>query len=580
MIRWRKSTRSLLRRLATGLVLAFVVSVLAGLLLSDATWRADNWVYDQWSERLAAEPGDNIVIVSIDQKSVTELGSWPWSRRRHAALIDRLTALGVEAIGLNILFTEPSALDPDADALLARAIADNGRTVLPVYAEADSRSALTVELLPIPELASVAAGLGHVDQAPDADGVTRHVFLKAGLGTPHWPSMALALQQLDDPGAFPHPPSGRIPEDQSPASVWHWVRDHRVLLSWSSPPDGFARVSYVDVLNDRVPGELLAGRWALVGVELSGLGDQLIWPGWRVDQDRLSGVEFQANALDMLLAGRRIDSLGSASSFAISIGFLLIPMLWVGVAASINHRRPFVPLVITLLSAGLALLLSLLLFKFAMTWFPPVPVILALGLLALISLSWMYFDSRRVARIDALTGTATRMVLDEALSQELRLAKRNRTPLTLLMIDVDRFKRLNDGYGHAAGDAALRALADVLRQHVKRSRVVAARMGGDEFALLLPETSSKIALDIARDMLADFGARSSNMAESGAVDDGIPPFTISIGVYTHDFSDDGSLKHIYERADSALYQAKQRGRNRSYVYRVEDHAAVRPMFAG
>lgn len=573
------STGSAMRCLLTGLVLACVVGAAAALVWLDGTWRADNWLYDQWVSRQAAPPSDEIVVVAIDQKSVAELGSWPWSRRTHAELIDRLTALDVKAIGFNVLFVDPSTSDPGADALLARAIADNGRTVLPVYAQTGGGSVLTVELLPIPELVAAAAGLGHVDQSSDADGVTRHMFLHAGLGQARWPSLALALQQLDGPWGRDYPTVRRLPEGLAPDAPWKWVRDHRVLLSWANPPDGFVRVSYVDVLAGRVPDGVLAGRRILVGADLSGLSDQLIWPGWRADEDRLPGVGFQANALDMLLSGRRIDSMGYTARFLLSAGLLLIPMLLVGKAALHGDWRPLVPLAVTLFSAGLALLVSFLLFKFAAVWFPPVSTMLVLGMLGLISLSWMYFDSRRTARIDPLTGASTRIVFDEALKRELRLAKRFRTPLTLLLVDVDRFKRLNDGYGHAAGDAVLKVLVDALAEHGRRARAVVARMGGDEFALLLPATRTEQALDIAKELMSGFALHCARIFDPHSSKDGGPQATISMGLYTYDLDERLGAIDIYERADSALYQAKQRGRNRSYVYQHPGDGAVEPALA-
>ena len=127
--------------------------------LSGVTAPLDAWVYDRLVLGAAPEADPRIVVVDIDQKSLAELGRWPWSRRTHAQLVDRLRVAGAKGIAFNILLSEPALFDPEGDALLARAIGQSGRVVLPVLAESVQLNGPSVELMPIPEFAASAASL-------------------------------------------------------------------------------------------------------------------------------------------------------------------------------------------------------------------------------------------------------------------------------------------------------------------------------------------------------------------------------------------------------------------------------------
>jgi CHASE2 domain-containing sensor protein len=180
-----------------GLALALTTLALV-LLYTNALYRWD-WLFYDWN--LAAwsrAPADDIVIVAVDEQSLREMGRWPWSRRTHAELVRTLGAAGAKAIAMDIVFAEPDATDPAADAELADALARNGRVVLPVLNEQSRLNGQLLETLPIPALAAAVAGLGHVDVELDPDNIARGVYLKAGLGSPHWPTLALALLELTD----------------------------------------------------------------------------------------------------------------------------------------------------------------------------------------------------------------------------------------------------------------------------------------------------------------------------------------------------------------------------------------------
>lgn len=99
--------------------------------------------------------------------------------------------------------------------------------------------------------------------------------------------------------------------------------------------------------------------------------------------------------------------------------------------------------------------------------------------------------------IDSLTGVKNRSAFDKRLIAESRISRRQETPIALLMLDIDRFKSINDQYGHLAGDQALRVIAQTLQQHLKRPTDLVSRFGGEEFAIILPNTAAEGAIQVA-----------------------------------------------------------------------------------
>lgn len=172
------------------------------------------------------------------------------------------------------------------------------------------------------------------------------------------------------------------------------------------------------------------------------------------------------------------------------------------------------------------------------------------------------------ARTDSLTGLPNRRAFDEHLAWWLDQWRRGRqTPVSLLLIDVDRFKQLNDRYGHPAGDAALRWLAKKARATV-REVDVAARYGGEEFAVIMPGVAAAAAAVLAERLRAAIAAEP--FTHAGAT----LQVTASIGLATSLGNDDPAS--LARRADEALYAAKQNGRNRCYRHDGRETIAVPP----
>ena len=166
----------------------------------------------------------------------------------------------------------------------------------------------------------------------------------------------------------------------------------------------------------------------------------------------------------------------------------------------------------------------------------------------------MYQRLEMIASTDGLTGLTNRRRFVELLHEVYLRAERFKRKMTLLMIDADHFKIINDTYGHPVGDLVLKRLAGLLQEEARRTDVV-ARYGGEEFVLLLEETDAEGALLVA-ERIRD---RVSHQVVQG--DFGSVKITVSLGIAT--WPDNGrTAEEVLKNADQALYQAKRQGRNR------------------
>lgn len=178
---------------------------------------------------------------------------------------------------------------------------------------------------------------------------------------------------------------------------------------------------------------------------------------------------------------------------------------------------------------------------------------------------------RLLATTDGMTGLTNRRAFDQALESEMSRTKRAGLPLSLLLIDVDRFKAYNDIYGHQAGDEALKTVATCLREALKRPGDIAARYGGEEFVAILPNTDEDGAFFIAdafRENLRALGLPHTGSEKS--------VLTVSVGIAVIDERDAGmNATELVRRADEALYNAKGAGRDRVTGWRARSE--IRPV---
>jgi len=178
-----------------------------------------------------------------------------------------------------------------------------------------------------------------------------------------------------------------------------------------------------------------------------------------------------------------------------------------------------------------------------------------------------------MAMVDGLTGLFVRRYFDARIEEEIERSKRYGTPFSVVMMDVDDFKRLNDTHGHLAGDRVLRGVAQLVRSQM-RGVDTAARYGGEEIAIILPRTEMVAALNQAERIRAAIADHRITIDGTGASP--VLGVTASFGIAAYPESGASTAEELVKRADRALYRAKKTGKNRVELYWVDESGEFVP----
>lgn len=172
----------------------------------------------------------------------------------------------------------------------------------------------------------------------------------------------------------------------------------------------------------------------------------------------------------------------------------------------------------------------------------------------------------KLSTTDGLTTLANRRSFDENYAHEYKRSSRERIPLSIIMIDIDHFKKFNDNYGHLVGDDCLKSVAAITKKSVHREGDLVARYGGEEFIILLPNTTLEGAQHVAETLCNDVANMKFNINDHNV------PVTISLGVANQLPNEVNEPETLIKQADTALYQAKESGRNKvcSFKYESEE----------
>lgn len=670
--------------LATLLVLVAVLMV-----LTDVLSRWDLNIYDIGLRLLQRPAPNSITVVSIDEESISTLGRWPWPRKLHGQLIDRLAAANARAVGFDILFDQNDPTDIAGDFAFGAAARKFGKVAL-ATAPVPGRDTGIYAALPMPALEG--ATIGHVDVELDQDGIARQIYLHGGVGSARWPALGLAIKDLGEQvGSLPQVPDAKSRAELGATSAW--VRAEPYRIPFYGGASAIPHVSYARLLRgDPDAIERVRGKFVVVGVTAIGLSSGFVTPGSA--HREMPGVELTANVLGSLLEGVRILQMPVWAKVLLSALLAVVPIALFARARTWSLAAYFGWLVAILVVSAAMLYL-------AHTWFPPASALAAAALsyplwswgrlnasLSALTLernlaratlhsigdavvttakdgrvdylnpvaetmtgislarargkpledvvrtfdqngqrvvpppvkeclvegkavhasqylllrgeseertiSWnanpirdssgavqglvlAFADVTRVLALtremvrqathDGLTDLPNRVLLEDRLATALPRAHRADEQVAVMFIDLDGFKKINDGLGHAAGDQLLREVAQRLKESCREEDSV-ARWGGDEFIVVLERLHSRdIAASRASQLIQSLAQPFSLAGQEVSV-------TISIGISF--FPKDGKdAATLLKRADAAMYRAKEEGRNGFRFYSARMSARAR-----
>lgn len=561
------------------LLICMLITGLAVFLLSTGRLdRFENLVLDAFLKNRPPAAGESsVLLIEIDRESLQAIGPWPWPWRYYAEMIDILKKHQARAAIFDFPLKSPSFEEDKA--LLSKALADAENVYLPVSLESKTNKKFWIHSLPVDlepagertvwahpplEIEARADGTGHTNLEPDSDGVTRRVKAVLSYGQESHPYLALAAAwQIKHNGArLPQNAELEMPLDEA----------GRLMVNWYGKwKESFQRISFSDVVRSSQASEKglrpmtnldsLKGKICLIGLTSSEFSNTYLTPL----EPGVPSVAIQANVLSSVSQGRYL----TPASFTLNAFYLCI----VGFLAS---------LAFTLLRNVSAFLLGLglgvlwLALSYGVFWYQSIwvyslqPVLLTLVLFIFSAIYTTFVGSRERSKLfdlatrDGLTGLFVIRHFREILNQAVKEVQEKKEPLCIALIDIDNFKKINDTYGHPAGDMVLKTTAEIVCRHCRSRRPLhkvdfAARYGGEELIIMFRGTK-----------LADAAFKAAERVRK-AVEEHVFDWegqaikvTISLGVGSL-HSGENIPDLMVRRADEALYRAKRAGKNQVCV---------------
>lgn len=479
--------------------------------------------YRPWNE--------DIVLITIDEKSINALGWFPWKRDRHTQLLQQLTAAEVKTVAFNILFSEETA----EDAAFAQAIADHGQVLLANAWYQEKRL-----LSPNQRLASKAIAVGHMTQVQTSLPVSVKPHINGH------PALAIATAQV---------------HQLSQNELKLFAVTQPLLPHWPAPVSQLQQYSFVDVMEQRVPKEALQGKIALVGMTAEGF-DPLVSP---IEPNKpVSGIHLHAALIHSYLEQ---NFLHRPNQHWGVLGLILWAIGLRYGLSRLTERKQLITLAIGIIIwpviAILALNANILL-----------PISLPILLLVSTGFSLLVISNTRLRSInsqlqskattDALTGIRNRAFFNDYSAYLWHRCVREQQSLCLILCDVDHFKQYNDTYGHLVGDHCLYQVAQSLQFSLYRSSDIVARYGGEEFVILLSDANLEHGCTVAKRIQDQLGQRAIPHKSSSCSD----LVTLSFGIACIRPTRNDRLETLIDQADKALYRAKLAGRDRYMVQQL------------
>lgn len=509
---------------------------------------------------IQVHPG--IVLIDMEEESIQAIGRWPWPRYNHAALVHILNEWKTRSIVFDVIFSEPSTTFDDESFI--ESLKEKGNVYLPVMLETVHDKKHWTHALP--EFEKYVKGTGHINIYPDQDGTIRHIepYLEENQQIhPH-----LSVQVAYDYLGKPVPDRGRLPFplDSKQRMVVNWAG------KWATTFEHYPFVeiikSYAAIKEGRpptIPPEKLKNKICLIGLTAAGLTDIKPTPLETV----YPAIGAHANVINSILTNQFV--------YPVPLRWNQIALVFIGILASVFF---FFSKKIISFIAGLSLGMiwvgiSFFLFVKQGIWLYAItPLFLIFSLFVFSAVFSLIIGKKEQERLftlatrDGLTGLYVIRHFRTLLNHAAAEAHQKKVPLSLILIDLDFFKKVNDTYGHVAGDLVLKRMAKILQETVKKDSVhpdwnIPARYGGEELIVLLKNCA-------LTDAAFNYGEAIRRAAEAEVIEyENVKIHqTISMGVATL-HPEETVPDHMVHRADVALYRAKEEGRNRVCIEKNE-----------
>jgi len=431
-----------------------------------------------------------VLVVAIDEESCQTLEArWPWSRRLFAKLIDELSARGARVIGLNVSFMGLEDGDDSSSRELARAMREHGNVI--VGATFDKASNL---VRPSPLIAEAVSRYGYLEKIVDPDFHIRRSYLLRLYSVRQMSESGFDEGEALFESSFPLQlvaayagETGRPRFDRElglltvgrPKTGLYLGQDGSYAVNYLVSEPGFDTVSAWKVIQGKVPEDRIRGRTVLVGLTSSVFGDTHPTP-----LGVLSGIGIHANEFVSILAGRALrflpDRLAFFASWAAALAVLALFLsrrFWLGFLGYL-----FVAFAL-FVGAQIAFARDLVLEPFILLIGPSLAAVT--GVLSN-SIKLLLENKGLETKVihDKMTGLYKYEYLRECLEEEWKRCKRGNLPVSVVMTDLDRFKKINDTLGHEVGNQMIMRAGEVIKESARRYDIV-SRYGGDEFVILL-----------------------------------------------------------------------------------------------
>ncbi|MCR5261901.1 MAG: diguanylate cyclase [Candidatus Gastranaerophilales bacterium] len=533
---------------------------------------------------------DDIRIITVDDESyeyvINKYGEWPIPRHVYAQILDYVEAQNPSVVGFDLLFVHSMRNNKNSDDRLGQAFAkyDNAFTAInfddtnfavrkpPVLPEAISYMPQNVPVEKntefliykncraiIPQILNNTKNVGHINTSKDDDGITRRITLTVG-----YPVYKIENDEYV-------PDSVRYYDYMTYKMFLKYTNQNHgnyntfspVMLNWYGETglEDSRKFKYIPMWKvidsmengkDKLPDDTFTNKVVFLGTSVFSLSDIKSVPTSKY----MPGVEVHATLFNNLLD----NSFIKPASPAVNV---LISLVLAGIIAFVCFYCSSVAVasVVSVVLLAVYLVFSTLIMQFANVWvWTVLPVLSAVLAIIAVYVTKYILKSRdfeltyKLATTDGLTDLYNHRFFQEQMKLCIDDCRRYNRNFSLIMIDIDFFKKFNDTYGHQAGDAVLRGVAHTLKRNVRSSDIV-CRYGGEEMAIILKDTAFEEAKLIANKICKTIAAKPFKIAANTE-----KQVTISLGVSTYPMCG-LETQEMIEFADKGLYAAKENGRN-------------------